>query len=834
MDRGMTAGTALLETAPVQPRPERWLLLFILGCFTAQILVALSVWTSGRTALRAAPFLGSLALLVLVHGKPQRHLAKPWALAVLLVTWLFLLNPTNGGALAAVAQAVLTTAIIAPLFWSTRLSLTTKQLATVVTLWWAYHAVSAGLGILQFYWPETFAFRPSDQLTHFSSDYVESLTIERPDGVSVLRPMGLTDLPGGACISALYVVVIGCYFLLVLRRRWMLIGVIGSIVGAGYTLLLCEVRSVQIVTLASVLLMLGLLAARRRVDLARRLALLAGASVVAAVVWATHYAGPSVAARMATLTEEDPRELYYQHRGFFLEQTVEETLPSHPIRRGARTVGNDEPVLRRRVRRAALPCRGPMDGLGTRRRSCPGTGIRDLPDRSAARRTQTAAAVTGPGARPSGGLCDAKRCDRGDDASIPRSSIASWGWSSGSSTDSPGPLPGLRGASNAVRLVVIAPRLVHAGGMDRPNLELVARALDRGYQVTAVSHDVDPVLERAGAFEFWRVPRPLSSVLLGEIFLERMGRKARQRYPSASFIANGGNFPGCGPELGALRPRRRKRSRLRRTCFPGPTPRRGGGATSDGRGAPFGPLRLVVADSRRCAADVIEALRAPRGPGSRGLLRCRPSPLRKGGNPTSDGATRWSLASRRGSSDACSSADSEIAGRAWRHCSKPGHYFNMTARWPVKLLVAGAGSAARRVRATSRTAPDSEPRYNSWASEATSPVSSKISDCVVAPTHYEPYGLGVQEAFCARHSGDCHRVGWHRRALPSGAPSASPCRCRRSAGAGKLPSRVARRARVLSGSRVSLRTRAAPPELEGHGRRDALADDGPGVASVAR
>jgi len=143
--------------------------------------------------------------------------------------------------------------------------------------------------------------------------------------------MGLTDLPGGACISALYVVVIGCYFLLVLRRGWLLIGVIGSIVGAGYTLLLCEVRSVQIVTLASVLLMLGLLAARRRVDLARRLALLAGASVIAAVVWATHYAGPSVAARMATLTEEDPGALYYQHRGFFLEQTIEETLPSHPL-----------------------------------------------------------------------------------------------------------------------------------------------------------------------------------------------------------------------------------------------------------------------------------------------------------------------------------------------------------------------------------------------------------------------------------------------------------------------------------------------------------------------
>jgi hypothetical protein len=187
---------------------------FLLACLLAQVAMTFGPSLGVRTFVRTLPFLGSLSMLFLIRGPSHRHPAKPWAMAVLLLTGLFLLNPTNGGTLAAVAQAGFSAAILAPLFWTTRIQLSSNRFALLLTIWWTFHALSAGLGVLQFYWPETFAFSPSEQLFHFGGDYVASLSFERADGVSVLRPMGLTDLPGGASVSALYVIVGSCYWFL--------------------------------------------------------------------------------------------------------------------------------------------------------------------------------------------------------------------------------------------------------------------------------------------------------------------------------------------------------------------------------------------------------------------------------------------------------------------------------------------------------------------------------------------------------------------------------------------------------------------------------------------
>ncbi len=60
------------------------------------------------------------------------------------------------------------------------------------------------------------------------------------------------------------------------------------------------------------------------------------------------------------------------------------------------------------------------------------------------------------------------------------------------------------------RLIVVAPRLVRTGGMDRPNLALVERALERGLEVTAVTHGVEPGTLGWPRLELWKVPKPFS------------------------------------------------------------------------------------------------------------------------------------------------------------------------------------------------------------------------------------------------------------------------------------------------------------------------------------
>ncbi len=58
--------------------------------------------------------------------------------------------------------------------------------------------------------------------------------------------------------------------------------------------------------------------------------------------------GSAVSSRLETLTAASPGEVYQSNRGHFLEQTVAELAPSVSARSGARPVGDDQHLLRRR------------------------------------------------------------------------------------------------------------------------------------------------------------------------------------------------------------------------------------------------------------------------------------------------------------------------------------------------------------------------------------------------------------------------------------------------------------------------------------------------------
>src|SRR5262249_8985192 len=154
------------------------------------------------------------------------------------------------------------------------------------------------------------------------------------DGVTVLRPMGLTDLPGGASVSALYVIVGSCYWFLRPGRRLVQIGVLVLTTMATFTLLLCQVRSIQLVTVGSLLFLACLLAFLRRRDLSIKRLVLPGGIISVAVGWALAQGGPTVASRLATLTSEPPTEFYYANRGFFLQSTIVDFLPNNPLGAG--------------------------------------------------------------------------------------------------------------------------------------------------------------------------------------------------------------------------------------------------------------------------------------------------------------------------------------------------------------------------------------------------------------------------------------------------------------------------------------------------------------------
>ena len=113
----------------VQARDARLLFGFLVACLLAQVATTFGPVLGLRTVLRTLPFVGSLAMLFLVRGPARRHPAKPWAVAALVLTGVMLLGPTNGGTVAAVGQAVFSAAIVSPLFWTTRIELSSSRLA---------------------------------------------------------------------------------------------------------------------------------------------------------------------------------------------------------------------------------------------------------------------------------------------------------------------------------------------------------------------------------------------------------------------------------------------------------------------------------------------------------------------------------------------------------------------------------------------------------------------------------------------------------------------------------------------------------------------------------
>jgi len=294
------------------------------------------------------------------------------------------------------------------------------------------------------------------------------------------------------------------------------------------------------------------------------------------------------------------------------------------------------------------------------------------------------------------------------------------------------------------RLIVVAPRLVRTGGMDRPNLALVERALERGLEVTAVTHGVEPGTLDSPRLELWRVPKPLSSILLGEVILERAGALARRRYPEAIVLANGGNLFGADlnwvhyvhaaePALGGSGPqglyRRYRHERyVRRERLA------------------FASAKVLIADSKRCRDDLLAHYP---------LDRTRVRSLYYGTDP--------SLAGRRLSRSQCErNAGLEpgvqramfVGGigdrrkgldtllKAWALLKRRGD-------WPVELLVVGDGPArARFEREASALQLSGSVHFLGFRTDV--PTLLGAVDCIAAPTRYEPYGLAVHEALCVR------------------------------------------------------------------------------------
>lgn len=286
------------------------------------------------------------------------------------------------------------------------------------------------------------------------------------------------------------------------------------------------------------------------------------------------------------------------------------------------------------------------------------------------------------------------------------------------------------------------------GGMDRSNLALAERLLERGHSVYLIGHDFDERIAQKPGAHIVYVSRPAGSIVLGESRLAsralEIGRKVKSEYPNAIVVANGGNgiaadvnwvhyvhhasrFEDAGaPAVLRLKNRyaewifrRHERAAIR-------------------------SAKLVITNSELTRGHVVELL---------GADPQRVTTVYLGAN------ANWSPASHEQRSSARSwlgiPADKPVVVfvGALGHDQRKGFdtlwkawlQLGRDSAWDAHLVVAGGGRQVEHWRAVATKA-DARVHVLGFTDRVRDVLAA--SDLLVSPVHYEPFGLNVTEAIC--------------------------------------------------------------------------------------
>lgn len=324
-----------LDSPLVNTQPYwTWAHTFILLQFSLQILLLFPQIGVFRVPMRVTSFALSLLLLVLLKGEGPKHPATNpafWAIGIVLLE--FCLHPYMNSIPAGAAQCALYIAILGPLFWVRRLKITPKGFESLIFIMWSFHTLSAFFGVLQVTFPGQ--FQPAVSTTILSGPYGgDGLLITLASGERVYRPMGLTDVPGGAATAGFYALLFSVGIALKQRNPLLWLACIGSGAVGLVCIYLSQVRSILIFATISMACFAVVLV--RTGQIKRLVAMSSGVAGLFAATfsWAIAIGGASTLGRINSLFAGRPEEVYQKNRGIFLQDTLENLLPQYPLGAG--------------------------------------------------------------------------------------------------------------------------------------------------------------------------------------------------------------------------------------------------------------------------------------------------------------------------------------------------------------------------------------------------------------------------------------------------------------------------------------------------------------------
>src|SRR5262249_27569032 len=168
---------------------------------------------SVRFLIRALPYVfsGAMTLTCFWRRATTRSWPQGATLLLLALTWLALnlFHPTSQVS-AGIAQWVFQACIAAPMFWVGLVVRDDTRLRRILIVTFAANALSSTIGLLQVYDPDRFMPSEFSSLAlRLNPDYLQALSYEGASGMRIIRPPGLSDVPGGAAIAGFNTTLLG-------------------------------------------------------------------------------------------------------------------------------------------------------------------------------------------------------------------------------------------------------------------------------------------------------------------------------------------------------------------------------------------------------------------------------------------------------------------------------------------------------------------------------------------------------------------------------------------------------------------------------------------------
>ncbi len=328
------------EAAHVAQRSEPWgwLELFLVTQVFWGVLLFVPGSQAFRIYIRGFPYICSLAALVSCTRSSGTDAAVPgarWIVAVIVLLAANLVHEETWFQ-AGVAQVVFQLAIAAPVFWTARTRITEERLHRLILLIFGANFFSAALGLLQVYYPATFLPSEFSRLAlKLNPEFLGGLSYVGTADRLIIRPPGLTDLPGGAAISGTIAALLG--FGLALRphqsRIWK--SLLFGCAAVGITVVyLTQVRSMLLMIMGCMLMMALIKLRQGRVVQSGWIAASAVVLVAGAYVWAGSVGGEVLAERYRGIVDVGLLRTYQENRGFFLVHTIRELPFEYPFGAG--------------------------------------------------------------------------------------------------------------------------------------------------------------------------------------------------------------------------------------------------------------------------------------------------------------------------------------------------------------------------------------------------------------------------------------------------------------------------------------------------------------------